>query len=196
MTRRTDENAGADRRTSIAGSAIRVLANQGTRGLTHRAVDDDAGLARGSTSYYFRTRGALLAAAASRLREIDAKDVAEAVAGAGLSVLMDRWTSPSHRHLLLARFELFLDAGRNPKTRALLRGPRRSFLDAARKAFRQAGSPDADFRGDLLVAMIDGILMSHLLGPRRSSRQLREAVRLAYVALAGVSSKPPRRGAS
>jgi AcrR family transcriptional regulator len=193
MTRPSKRNARGDRRTAIASSAIRVLAGQGARGLTHRAVDDDAGLAQGSTSYYFRTREALLGAAAAHLAEVDAKDVAEAVAGAGLPMLIARWTSASHRHHLMARFELFLEAARNPKTRALLRGPRRSFVEAARGAFRHAGSPDADLRGDLLVATIDGILLGHLIGPRRSPDELRTAVRLAYVSLGRSRSVASRR---
>ena len=51
----------ADRRTEILDAALRVLADHGMRGLTHRAVDAAAGIAPGSTSYYFRSRSALVA---------------------------------------------------------------------------------------------------------------------------------------
>ncbi|SDL36900.1 hypothetical protein SAMN05421869_12541 [Nonomuraea jiangxiensis] len=40
--------------------AIRLLAAEGMRGLTHRAVDRAADLPDGSTPYYVRTRQALL----------------------------------------------------------------------------------------------------------------------------------------
>ena len=50
----------ADRRTEILDAALRVLAEHGMRGLTHRAVDAAAGIAPGSTSYYFRSRSALV----------------------------------------------------------------------------------------------------------------------------------------
>ena len=50
------------RRREILTAATTVLAQQGNRGLTHRAVDRAAGLSEGSSSAYFRTRDALLAA--------------------------------------------------------------------------------------------------------------------------------------
>ncbi|WP_189544888.1 TetR/AcrR family transcriptional regulator, partial [Streptomyces gelaticus] len=57
------------RRKQLADAAIGTLAAEGMRGLTHRAVDQRAGLAEGSCSYYFRTRQALLQAAVERLAE-------------------------------------------------------------------------------------------------------------------------------
>ena len=65
-----------DRRTAILDGALAVLAEQGMRGLTHRAVDAAAGLPPGSTSYYFRSRAALVAGCVQRLLERDlAEDV-------------------------------------------------------------------------------------------------------------------------
>ena len=56
------------RRTEIADAAITALATRGMRGLTHRAVDQTAGLPEGSSSYYYRTRQALLQAVVERLQ--------------------------------------------------------------------------------------------------------------------------------
>jgi AcrR family transcriptional regulator len=61
----------SERRTEILDAALRVLAAQGMRGLTHRAVDAEIGIAAGSTSYYFRSRSALVAGCVERLLEID-----------------------------------------------------------------------------------------------------------------------------
>ncbi len=61
----------ADRRTEILDAALRVLAEHGMRGLTHRGVDAAAGIAPGSTSYYFRSRSALVEGCVARLVEID-----------------------------------------------------------------------------------------------------------------------------
>ena len=58
---------GADRRDAIADAAIHLVATRGLRGLTHRAVDAEAGLPPGSTSYYLRTRNALLTACVNRM---------------------------------------------------------------------------------------------------------------------------------
>ncbi len=62
---------GEERRDAIADAAIHLVANRGLRGLTHRAVDAEVGLPPGSTSYYLRTRQALLAACLDRLLALD-----------------------------------------------------------------------------------------------------------------------------
>lgn len=51
----------------IADSAIEVVAREGIRALTHRAVDSEAGLPSGSTSYYCRTRAQLLTLTVDRV---------------------------------------------------------------------------------------------------------------------------------
>ncbi len=57
------------RRAELAGAGLRVLARAGARGLTHRAVDAEAGVPTGTASNYFRTRDALLAALGERIFE-------------------------------------------------------------------------------------------------------------------------------
>jgi AcrR family transcriptional regulator len=59
------------RREAIADAAVGVIADRGIRGLTHRAVDEAAGLPAGSTSYYFRSRAALLEAVVAHLVVVD-----------------------------------------------------------------------------------------------------------------------------
>ena len=54
----------------IADSAIEVVARDGVRALTHRAVDSEAGLPSGSTSYYCRTRAQLLTITVDRLTSL------------------------------------------------------------------------------------------------------------------------------
>jgi DNA-binding transcriptional regulator YbjK len=57
------------RRGLIADAGLRVLAREGARGLTHRAVDQEAGLPTGTTSNYFRSRDALLGGLGERIFE-------------------------------------------------------------------------------------------------------------------------------
>ena len=75
------------RRDLITDTAIRIVAEQGMRGLTHRAVDREAGLPEGSTSAYFRTRKALIEGLVERLAiqeqqeiHLDTDDVAGSIA--------------------------------------------------------------------------------------------------------------------
>ena len=66
--------ASSARTRQVGDAAIAVLAGQGARGLTHRAVDQAAGLPSGTTSNYARTRAALLTLALARIAELDAAE--------------------------------------------------------------------------------------------------------------------------
>jgi hypothetical protein len=56
----------------VGDAAIAVLADQGARGLTHRAVDAAGRLPPGTTSNYARTRAALLSITLRRIAQLDA----------------------------------------------------------------------------------------------------------------------------
>uniref|UniRef100_UPI0004C8F72E TetR/AcrR family transcriptional regulator n=1 Tax=Streptomyces sp. NRRL S-237 TaxID=1463895 RepID=UPI0004C8F72E len=58
-----------DRRDRLRDAAIAVLAREGGRGLTHRAVDSAAAVPTGTAKNYFPSRDALLRAAAERCAE-------------------------------------------------------------------------------------------------------------------------------
>lgn len=73
MAPRTTGSARAD---LITDAALDLLAERGMRGLTHRAVDERAGLPQGSTSNYARTRQSLLEATVRRLAEREARVLA------------------------------------------------------------------------------------------------------------------------
>jgi hypothetical protein len=62
------------RREQVLDAAITVLGGDGSRGLTHRAVDAAAGVPAGTTSNHNRTREALLAGIVTRLAELDRAD--------------------------------------------------------------------------------------------------------------------------
>lgn len=69
-----------DRRTELADAAVALVAHQGLKGLTHRAVDGAAGVPIGTTSNYWRTREALVGAVVARFEE---RDLALLSAGSG-----------------------------------------------------------------------------------------------------------------
>jgi DNA-binding transcriptional regulator YbjK len=164
----------ADRRVAIADAAILVLAEEGARGLTHRAVDRQLGLPDGSTSYYFRTRAALINSAADRLVALDLADV-EALAGVtpDLVQLMSHWMSPALRPRLVARFQLFVEASRDLEIRKLLTEPRKAFLTHAARSMRKAGVDDPKLAALVLVSTIDGLLLNELIGEPLSTDRLR-----------------------
>lgn len=127
-----------DRRDRLRDAAIAVLAREGGRGLTHRAVDEAAAVPTGTAKNYFPTRDALLRAAAERcaehyhalaeaLAEPGPQDGAGAGAGAGpgagpadaaqLAALLAgllRDTAGPGRTRVLAYLELQAEAARRP----------------------------------------------------------------------------------
>ncbi|GAA1310925.1 TetR/AcrR family transcriptional regulator [Pseudonocardia xinjiangensis] len=177
----------SDRRTEILDAALHVLAEQGMRGLTHRAVDAAAGIPPGSTSYYFRSRSALVAGCVERLLEIDvqvdlpvvrsgATDVTS-LAAVLASVCVAMVTEERYR--TLARFELTLAAVRDEHLRAeLLRGGdtiRRLTADLV----RPLGATDPDRSADELAATLDGLILTALVRGTQDESALASWLRTA-----------------
>lgn len=160
-----------DRRTVIADAAISTIAREGLRGFTHRAVDRTAGLAEGSTSYYFRTREALLFAALARMAELDTLDVGDVPELGGtvdLDTLTDLvaavvrvWLSEG-RERALARFELTLESTRRPALRARMMSYGATFRLMTEQTIAAAGASEPKRRARTLVAHLDGLLLHQL----------------------------------
>jgi DNA-binding transcriptional regulator YbjK len=163
-----------DRKTVIADAAIALLGSAGAKGLTHRAVDAQAGLPEGSTSFYCRTRSDLLALTLKRHAWLDMQDLAldaQQLASAALTstqlidLLMHRladWLAPAKRGRLLARFELVLLASRDSELAATLAALRQSFVQATQLALERTGTARAAELAPRLVAAIDGILLDQI----------------------------------
>ncbi|WBQ05921.1 TetR/AcrR family transcriptional regulator [Kribbella sp. CA-293567] len=180
---------GEDRRAAIADAAIHLVATRGLRGLTHRAVDEEAGLPPGSTSYYLRTRGALLAACVNRMLERDLArgahelpadpELEELLAGMVLGLVRDR---PDD---LIARYELSLEASRQPELRdAIIQGGRR-LRESLADLLAGLGVPDADTIAWPVAAMMDGLLYDRVAGAGTtlSPEAFEAAVRRSLAAL-------------
>ncbi|MFE0577144.1 TetR/AcrR family transcriptional regulator [Streptomyces sp. NPDC058874] len=191
----------ADRRTLIADTAIGLVAAAGLRGLTHRAVDGAAGLPAGSTSYYFRTRTALIAACYQRLAQLDLADVDDGsplgsappapgstlpepnreAAAALLAGLLYRWLTAG-RERQLARFELSLEAARNPELQEDLRRAGQGARGRAARIAAALGSDRPEETAELLVAWTEGLLYDRLAGARARSRPAPDLAELTAVA--------------
>jgi len=169
-----------DRRTAILDGALEVLAEQGMRGLTHRAVDAAAGLPPGSTSYYFRSRAALVTGCVQRLVERDlTEDVATvdaAVPGAGPdlpAVLAGALTAvgvrmaTAERQRTLARYELSLAAVRDAALRAELVAGGDTIRRRGTALLARAGVTEPETAAEELAALLDGLVYTALVrGPR------------------------------
>ena len=163
-----------DRRTLIADAIIETLARVGSRGLTHRAVDEAAGLSPGSTSYYLRTRASLLEAAVHRLAELDAAAVPP-LRGQPVAVVLSRLLEQllsTDRARLLARYELCLEAVRRPELRDVLAAGTQKVRDAVCARLAEDGVADPDHIAADVLAMLDGLLFAEITSTRGSARSL------------------------
>ncbi|MHB9849611.1 TetR/AcrR family transcriptional regulator [Streptomyces sp. Tue6028] len=166
-------NTGAGRAELIADTALGLLAERGMRGLTHRAVDEAAGLPQGSTSNQARTRLALLEAAVRRLAEREAQvltpdEMPDPLGGPdaladGLALALHRYLT-RHRQLLVARYELALEATRRPELREFFDAAGRRFRDPLTALVTAAGSSAPDRHVLSLVAWCDGMMFSCVAG--------------------------------
>ncbi|MDO3686851.1 TetR/AcrR family transcriptional regulator [Micromonospora sp. C28ISP2-4] len=160
-----------ERRTLLADAGLRVLADAGARGLTHRAVDAEAAVPTGTTSNYFPSRAALLAGLAERIFDRIAPDPA-VLADLGrrepsLALMTDYLRDIVARTtrepgLTRALFELRLEAARRPELRAALGGVlRRGYADDVAHHVA-AGLPGGAYEVALLHYAVDGLLLDLL----------------------------------
>lgn len=121
-TNRSRKRNGDERRRDLCDAGIRVLAEHGSRGLTHGQVDRAAGVPEGTTSYYYRTRAALLRGVGKRVAEIDVANLQSVIDEpvdplspfAHLARLTMMQASGPGLMLNRARHELLLGAARDP----------------------------------------------------------------------------------
>ncbi|MEU7740046.1 TetR family transcriptional regulator C-terminal domain-containing protein [Nonomuraea sp. NPDC049158] len=191
------------RSETVADTAITLLAERGMRGLTHRAVDEAAGLPPGSTSNLARTRAALLELTLSRLTDLEVQALAPVYRLQGANAATDPLqganaaTDPflesdlpglvaealhvqlADRRRTLARYELALEATRRPELRKIYDEAGRRFRDPVTGLLGALGSPDPVRHGRQLVAFGEGIMFDAIAGAGTvpSLDDLREAVR-------------------
>ena len=191
----TEAETLSPRRQLLVDAAVDVVAAHGLRGLTHRAVDRQAGLPEGSCSSYLRTRHAMITAlggyVAGRLTT-DVRALSEELAGCAgdheqaverTSALFLRWLDA--RELLVAKLELTMEATRDQDLAEVFATWRRELVDVVDGILDAAGHPHSRERSATLVAALDGVLMGALLqadGVRRG--YVEASVRLLLEAIA------------
>ncbi|WP_431956209.1 TetR/AcrR family transcriptional regulator [Nocardia lijiangensis] len=164
-----------DRRTLIVDAAIELIARRGIRALTHRALDTALELPPGSSSYYFRTKRALVEAIADRISSrsrgdftaagFAAPDAADLPAVAhGIAVWLDRLLLERRDHLI-ARHALIVDLIGDPELHARLANSLFS-IDRARALFRANNFPDPDTTAADFIAVLEGAVFDRFAGNR------------------------------
>lgn len=153
-------------RTQVLDAAVELLGTQGLKSLTHVRVDAAAGVPRGSTSNYFRTRAALMAGVVERIAAQDLAalgkpsgapaDVAAFVAM--LANTVEVITTES-RTRTIARYALFLEGSHNEDIRRPLIANRARFRGFVESAMAHLGAPDPAAAATAITAVGDGMII-------------------------------------
>ncbi len=194
------------RRKLLADAGLRVLADAGARGLTHRAVDAEAGVPTGTCSNYFGSRDELLGALAEhvlvrigptpeRLAELADREPDLGLLVDYIRYIVERTTEAPE--LTVALFELRLEARRRPTLAATLGD---TLVGAHRDdvAFNvERGLPGGATEIALLRFAIDGLLLDRLTVPLAPDLDTDHLVETIVRRLVGPSTgAPPPAGAS
>jgi DNA-binding transcriptional regulator YbjK len=164
-----------DRREALLEAAIRVVSQQGMRGLTHRAVETEAGVPHGSTTYYFGTRHDLLVALMAYMSERGRREIEPIARGLALT-LADRskpvdldaiasaliaWLDASSE-MELARYELQITAARDPEMKQLMTEHCDVFRRMCEPIVIACGSQDPERDSHVVQAAVDGWMFDRL----------------------------------
>ncbi|MEU9300867.1 TetR family transcriptional regulator [Streptomyces sp. NPDC048269] len=155
------------RRAALLDAAIEVLARDGSRGLTLRAVDAEAGVPTGTASNYFANRAQLLVQILRRTRERLVPDPADLTAPLDTEMLLGRLLERMRRErsVHIAMLELRLEGTRRPELQAELANFQGAGLEADVTWHLESGLP-GDRQGVVLLhlAML-GLIVDDLTVP-------------------------------
>lgn len=150
-------------------AAVRLVGEQGVRALTHARVDAAAGLPKGSTSNWFRTRDALVAGVIVWIAEQERADLAAAIAPPSsvddvvdaLCRLLEEATG-RHAARTRARYALFLETTAAGDAETSIRSQRSLFAQWTRDVVAGLGAPDPDVAARVLLAVCAGLIVNRL----------------------------------
>lgn len=163
-----------ERRAMLTDAAVDVLAHEGARGLTFRAVDARAGVPVGTASNYFSSRDDLLMQTGARISSRMTPDPAQVeqimlpAPSRELVTELMHWLvrrMTDDRTGYLAMLELRLEATRRPELRTQLTRTVRTGFEESLSFHRDRdlpGGPDAFL---VLYLAMTGVLLEHFTLP-------------------------------
>ncbi|WP_353953605.1 TetR family transcriptional regulator [Knoellia sp. S7-12] len=149
-------------------AAVSLLAEGGLRSLTHGRIDERAGLPKGSTSNFFRTRAALVSGVMDWIIAIEAPRVAGAALPRSadglvdaLNALFELTTGPS-RELTTARVVLFTEAVHNREIRDAANEGRSALEALVVPVFADLGASDPQVSATTVMACLEGLIFHRI----------------------------------
>lgn len=164
-----------DRRTRFARATLEVVSTRGLHGLTHRSVDEAAGLPAGSVNYYAPTRSKLLLlaleAAHGLMWNIAMRSFGPMLAGEDASpdLVLDCTTDfviamcTEGEVFVKAHFAILVEAQFDDDLRELMLRNRSAFIDFT-EPFVSRYEPNRPERtAELVVALMEGLIQQQSL---------------------------------
>lgn len=196
-----DESAQLSRRrVEVAEAVIRIVARDGMRRLSHRAVDAEAGWSEGTTSYYARTERQLVQLAVRVLAARTSADLRDHVGEVrdvddATRQLVEVIAAIAARESdARARLALSLELAGDPELHAAIthEAPVREQVVAGAAAVLAALALPADRRtASDLVAVLNGLLYDWLAGPGVEAAHRARAEPIVRAYLTGLSTPDP-----
>ncbi|WP_309126962.1 TetR/AcrR family transcriptional regulator [Microbacterium sp.] len=162
------------RRNALADAGIAVLAREGSRGLTHRAIDAEAGVPTGTTSNYFRSRDTLISGLFARIGDRLAPTPEDLAARASAPPTRELFADyvrdivrrlTTNREVTLALYELRLESARRPELAEALGDWQRAGLEGDIAFNEAAGLPGGRREIALFHYAIEGLVFDRLTSP-------------------------------
>ncbi len=189
------------RQQQLLAAATRVVARSGLRGLTHRAVDAEAGLPEGSCSAVMRTRLALLTRLTAYVTAQFAQDIQDLTQriedhagdeGYPLEqtvVMLRSWLQDTD--LLMVRLELTIEGSRQPAVAEILQDQWAQLVLIVQHAMDTTGKQHSPVGAKTLIAAIDGVLLRAVREEADDGAGfLRDSLELLMSSLVGKSTEP------
>jgi len=185
-----------DRREALLDAAVRVIAAEGMRGLTHRAVENEAGVPHGSTTYYFGSRRDLIVAIMQHIAD-QARRGAEPIAR-GLTLMMADRSKPvdldavgdaliqwidAFADMERARYELQISAVRDPETMRLATETCDQFRVMCEPIVIACGSKNPARDAKVVQAALDGWMFSRLTQTGQSDEIIKRGLEVLLGAI-------------
>jgi AcrR family transcriptional regulator len=157
---------GASTRRRLVECARDLVAEGGLAALSHRAVEQRAGVSHGVTTYHFATQESLVAALLEFLGDelIEWQEAAHATGGATREQRARAVVAglTSHRESTLARYELYLYAARRPALAPLVAAARRRHVEIEARAFGRLGAKDPRLAANRYLSAVEGLVIYQL----------------------------------
>ena len=185
-------------RDALLAATVHVVAREGLRGLTYRAVAEEAGVANTLVAHHFGTRDALLHAALDwaaeqsigiSLLEPATGRLEDLAAKLGKLVADDA-------DMQAFQYELALEARRRPELLPAVERMYRAYIEATRRELMRLGLDDrTDDLARAVFALLDGLVLQQtLFGDERATQRAVERLH-GLLRAAGATSSSAHRAA-